>query len=157
MRNRERNDEDAQGNAEPLPADLVLEAALERGQQSIHSSSRRGRQRKGPSRDDGQRQIKPLAKTHKAKTGPCAVLDKPGFWPSALTLSYCVHKHYRRDVESLLDARQSFGATGVPVFLAAFIAHSGTFRRSPAGHSQSPNALCGRDDRPWRQLRATLR
>jgi hypothetical protein len=38
----EGNDEDARGNSEPSPANPSLEAALQRGQQSVHSSSRRG-------------------------------------------------------------------------------------------------------------------
>ena len=37
-----RDDQNACGNADPFPADIFLEAALERGQQSMHSSSRRG-------------------------------------------------------------------------------------------------------------------
>jgi hypothetical protein len=36
------DDENARSDAEPLPADLFLEATLERGQQPMHSSSRRG-------------------------------------------------------------------------------------------------------------------
>ncbi|MGY4357999.1 hypothetical protein ACVW0J_004492 [Bradyrhizobium sp. i1.7.7] len=39
---REGDDEDARSNTEPSPADPSLEAALQRGQQSVHSSSRRG-------------------------------------------------------------------------------------------------------------------
>ncbi|MGY4350620.1 hypothetical protein ACVWXM_007113 [Bradyrhizobium sp. GM7.3] len=44
---RERDDEDARRNAESPPADPSLEAALQRGQQSVHSSSRRGQDRPG--------------------------------------------------------------------------------------------------------------
>ncbi|MGX1165268.1 hypothetical protein AB7M16_001534 [Bradyrhizobium sp. USDA 372] len=45
---REGDDEDARGNSEPSPADPSLEAAFQRGQQSVHSSSRRGARATGP-------------------------------------------------------------------------------------------------------------
>src|SRR6266404_5471278 len=41
-RYREGDNEEAYGDPQPLPADPFLEATLQRGQQSIHSSSRRG-------------------------------------------------------------------------------------------------------------------
>ena len=41
-RNREGDDEEAYGNPQPLPADPFLEATPQRGQQSMHSSSRQG-------------------------------------------------------------------------------------------------------------------
>ena len=41
-RDRKDDDEEARGDSKPLPADPFLEATPQRGQQSMHSSSRRG-------------------------------------------------------------------------------------------------------------------
>ena len=41
-RDRKGDDDEARGDPEPFPADPFLEATPERGQQSIHSSSRQG-------------------------------------------------------------------------------------------------------------------
>ncbi len=43
-RDREGDDEETGGDSKPFPADPFLEATPQRGQQSMHSSSRRGRQ-----------------------------------------------------------------------------------------------------------------
>jgi hypothetical protein len=41
-RDRKGDDEEARGNSEPFPTNPFLEATPERGQQSVHSSSRQG-------------------------------------------------------------------------------------------------------------------
>ncbi len=41
-RDREGDDEKARGDPEPFPADPFFETTPKRGQQSVHSSSRRG-------------------------------------------------------------------------------------------------------------------
>ena len=42
MGDRKNDDEKTRSDPEPFPADLLLEATPERGQQPMHSSSRRG-------------------------------------------------------------------------------------------------------------------
>jgi hypothetical protein len=91
-RDRKGDDQQARNDSEPFPADLFLEATPERGQQPMHSSSRRdGNISETRHGDGGRRSNAPCAKTHTAKPGRCAVLDNPSFrlrWPP---LSYAVH------------------------------------------------------------------
>src|SRR5579859_5276477 len=74
---RKGDDQQARRNPQPLPTDPFLEAALERGQKSLHSSSRQGDMLQSPfniSIERGGRSF-PISKFHKAKTPRCAVLD----------------------------------------------------------------------------------
>jgi hypothetical protein len=79
-RDSEGNDEQARRDPKPFPADPFLEAAPQRSQQSVHSSSRQGGYRlQAFSSNRGKRlPIAPSTMIHKAKTPRCAVLDKSG-------------------------------------------------------------------------------
>ena len=91
----EGDDEEARGDSEPFPADPFLEATPQRGQQSMHSSSRRGGNQLRSllaAIDDSRCAIARSAKTHKAKTPRCAVLDKA--WPSTLPSGPLSHSIY---------------------------------------------------------------
>jgi hypothetical protein len=90
MGNRQDDDEKTRSDPKPFPADLLLEATLQRGQQPMHSSSRRGG-KKPVAKGDRRRPDAPFGKTHKLNSGRCAVLDKPGFGLRSPPLSYGLH------------------------------------------------------------------
>src|ERR1019366_10822878 len=93
-RDREGDNEEARSDPEPFPADPSLEATPKRGQQSVHSSSRQGGNKLEAILKrsmEKQRPIAPYAKTHRAKTSRCAVLDNASFGLWSERLSHAVH------------------------------------------------------------------
>ena len=86
-RDRKGDDEKARSDPEPFPADPFLEATPERGQQSMHSSSRQGRQQMRPSKRLAagggpslhmRRPIRQKRPVVQSLTTPASALDRSG-------------------------------------------------------------------------------
>ena len=138
-RDREGDDQEARGDPEPSPADPFLEATPERGQQSMHSSSRQGGNmlQASSKQSSATPPIVPERKPIRQKHPVVQSLDNASFDPGSVRPSHALHRPCGAGIEVLDSGLDGLGCVPAAVprrtmlrCSAAFSSSAGTTARS---------------------------